>query len=429
MIAAALLWVYACSPEKEAIRKIDKPLPDISLGQKTFIIDTSKDTLLELKSGSKIFVPANSIVDAKKNPVSEANILYEEYLDQASILLSGIPMAYDSAMEENVFTSAGMFWINATKASGEQLFISDNSEIRVDMASNITDELGPYNFYQFDTIAGNWNYITTKKAVEAEEDNDSTAEINANANGNVNIQKNTGFVFEMEFTDSYDDVESFDNILWKYSGNKEYLDPEIENWIFNAQWATSSIRKDSLRDGEYILVLTNQKKSFITSIVPVKGQDIDETAFNEKIEAIEEGMVEIEKSKSRANDEGKLVRSMGVNGFGFYNWDCIHQFKTIIRAPLAFMNEGVELNASYRVYQIFFSINGVLEYNSFNKNKVLVTSDEEYIFVALNKEGEVLLSENTYDLYIKVQNGLESINMYNTNKKITSSEDLMDIIL
>ncbi len=427
VVAAALLWVIACSPEKEAIRQIDKPLPEVSLGQETFIIDTSKDTLLEMKSGSSIFIPANSIVDADNKPVAEVKFMYEEYTDVASMLLSGIPMTYDSAGESNIFQSAGMFWVNATKTDGEQLFVSDDKEIEVNIVSDVSDETGEFNFYEFDTATGNWNYLTTASADEyIPESEEITEETNE---GYVYTGPKIDFVFEMEFTNDYADAEEFNNMLWKYSGNKEYKDPEMESWIFTTSWTTTDIEKDPDNEGEYILELYNNETSFVTSIVPVKGQNYSNEEFNEQVEELDENIVKITNANLQARNEERFKRTMGLSGFGYFNWDAIHKFRKTINAQVEFMAEGSKITNPTRIYQVFTEINGMVEHNPDGKNSVVLTPDMDYLFIAINTDGTVLLCEETYNLFNEFSNGgRKSVDLISTGITIRTKEDLSEII-
>jgi hypothetical protein len=106
-------------------------------------------------SGTQVLIPRNAFVDAQGNPVNgNVTIDYREFRDQVDILVSGIPMKYDSAGKVGDFESAGMFEMNAS-VNGQEVFLAEGKSIGVEFA--VVDTAGSYNFYELDPKKG-WVY-------------------------------------------------------------------------------------------------------------------------------------------------------------------------------------------------------------------------------------------------------------------------------
>ena len=106
---------------------------------------------------SKIYIPKNAFVNKQgQDIIGDVDIQYREFHDQADIIASGIPMAYDSAGIKSTLESAGMFDIKGFQ-KGEHVYVNPKKAITVELASNnITDK---FNQYILDTIARNWVYM------------------------------------------------------------------------------------------------------------------------------------------------------------------------------------------------------------------------------------------------------------------------------
>jgi hypothetical protein len=106
---------------------------------------------------SKIYIPKNAFVNKQgQDIIGDVDIQYREFHDQADIIASGIPMAYDSAGIKSTLESAGMFDIKGFQ-NGEQVYVNPKKAITVELASNnATDK---FNQYVLDTIARNWVYM------------------------------------------------------------------------------------------------------------------------------------------------------------------------------------------------------------------------------------------------------------------------------
>jgi hypothetical protein len=134
---------------KPPIKGAEKPFT-------TYTIDNQEGACFVHETGSVVSIPKNSIVDANGNPVQgKVEIRYREFHDQADILLSGIPMTYDSAGVKRQFESAGMIEIHGYQ-NGNPVQVDAKNPIKVEMASRYPGT--HYNMYDLDTVSKNWVY-------------------------------------------------------------------------------------------------------------------------------------------------------------------------------------------------------------------------------------------------------------------------------
>lgn len=433
LAALALLLMQSCSNDKNAVLEISRPLPNIDLGKNTFLIDTSKDTLLEIASGSTILVPANSLVTAdNKEFTGKAELTYEEFSNQASIILSGIPMKYDSAGEEGHLQSAGMFQINATSTSGEQLAIAQGKNVTVSMASSIEDGEKPYNFYQFDTISGEWKYIVTKSAEPAAPKPADTVAIDGDAKviKYKTVKTVSDFVFDINVNyQVFPELAGLGDVMWKFSGNKKYADPEKEQWIFDKSWPVTKIDKDKSNPGQYIIVLRSASDTFTTSVVPVSNEIVSGNEVIAQVSKSVENIKVIETEIGRQLAENTLRRTMELSSFGFYNWDFIHRLINRKIKKIRLMADGSELPSQYRVYQVFVEENAVLEFYRNRKEPTIpVSSEQDFVMIAIGENGEAMIARDGIALYDNGNNGVSDVVMINTGTTIASEDDLMSVI-
>lgn len=103
-------------------------------------INTSNDNLINLGQ-SLIEIPAGSLVDKNGNAVNgEVKLSYVEYMNPVEIMLSGIPMTMEENGETMLFSSGGMFDLNATDNSGNEVFINPETPLSVQLITPTDNE-------------------------------------------------------------------------------------------------------------------------------------------------------------------------------------------------------------------------------------------------------------------------------------------------
>lgn len=146
---------------------IAPPSKKMNVPYTSYKINASKGGEITHHTQSKIKVPAKAFVNQQgQDVVGDVEIKYREFHDQADIIVSGIPMQYDSVGNQFHFESAGMFDVRGYQ-NGKPVFIKPDKPITVEMVSRQTTDR--YNQYVLDTIAKNWTYIKKDHPVVSEE--------------------------------------------------------------------------------------------------------------------------------------------------------------------------------------------------------------------------------------------------------------------
>ncbi|MPM14690.1 hypothetical protein SDC9_61054 [bioreactor metagenome] len=424
------LLMYSCGGDNEAvISRIAPPVKNVDAGKVKFLVDPTKDTLLKIESGSSIFIPANTLVDADNKPCEgPAEIRFEEYLNQADIILSGIPMEYDSAGESYIFESAGMFTIDALSENGEKLGIAEGKTVTVSQISTWADKSSGYNFYQFDTVAGQWRYLTTQVAEPAAPE---PAIIETEKSADVKIKKSVrtvdDFVFDIDVNYTmYSELASMKDIMWKFSGNSKYPDPEKEQWIFDRTWPETTIERDQDQKGAYIIALRSSNTSFTTSVLPVS---ID-PATDGDIAA------QAEKSVSLLGTQTAQMlvydRTMQLSNFGVCNWDRIFaEVASPKKVHINFSLDGRQVPASYRIYQVYTNNNAVAECMPDKNSYVSLVPDVSlgFVYIAIDSDGNALVGRNTSRLYKASGSEPVDFELVKDSRVVKSRDDLLDIVM
>jgi len=136
---------------------ISPPVSKLNIPYSTYRVKTEKGATIMHKNSSKITIPKNAFIDKKgNNIVGDVEIKFREFHNQADIIVSGIPMIYDSAGVQSQFESAGMIDIKGYQ-NNEPVYIKPDKKITVEFISEQTADR--YNMYFLDTIAKNWVYI------------------------------------------------------------------------------------------------------------------------------------------------------------------------------------------------------------------------------------------------------------------------------
>lgn len=141
---------------------VSAPSGKLRVPYSTYKVNNNQGAKIVHSSSSKINIPRNSFVDKHgKDIVGDVSIEYREFHDMGDIVLSGIPMAYDSSGHKYNLESAGMFEIRGSQ-NGEPVFIKENRKIDIELASQ-NDE-NRFNQYYLDTVSRNWIYLKKDQA-------------------------------------------------------------------------------------------------------------------------------------------------------------------------------------------------------------------------------------------------------------------------
>lgn len=143
---------------------IAPPISKLNVPYTSYKVKTEQGATLKHKSNSKIIVPKKAFVNKQgQDIIGDVEIQYREFHNQADIIASGIPMAYDSAGVKSTLESAGMIDIRGYQ-NGEPVFINPKKQITIEFASEHTAD--KYNMYVLDTIAKNWVYVSRDNSLK-----------------------------------------------------------------------------------------------------------------------------------------------------------------------------------------------------------------------------------------------------------------------
>jgi hypothetical protein len=146
---------------------VQRPVAGLDVWKSVYTANAATGGVVEYPSGTKIMIPSNAFVDAGGNAVKgDVTIDYREFRDPIDILVSGIPMVYDSAGAKGDFESAGMFEINAS-VNGKEVFLAPGKKVDVEFA--VVDTASSFNFYRLDPEKG-WVYESSPGSVEQKQE-------------------------------------------------------------------------------------------------------------------------------------------------------------------------------------------------------------------------------------------------------------------
>lgn len=149
--------LFTLKPEIEKKNTaINPPLPGLEKQFQVYTINPMIPCTVTTKSGAQIRIPANAFADENGKTVrGEIQVAFRDYYKPLEILLSGIPMNYDSAGTSYHFETDGMFEIQA-KQNGKELSVANNKNIEVDVPA--TPGSSGFSLYNLQDN-GNWENI------------------------------------------------------------------------------------------------------------------------------------------------------------------------------------------------------------------------------------------------------------------------------
>ena len=132
------------------------PFKSVSLPKESFVVQPNVSQVITTQNGSKIYIDSFSLVDKDGVPITEPVTLHlQSIMDPAEMLTSGIPMKYSDSENKDVpFQSAGMFEMQATTASGQEVLIDKQHPIKMDLSSYSAEN--GFSNYMLDKKTGLW---------------------------------------------------------------------------------------------------------------------------------------------------------------------------------------------------------------------------------------------------------------------------------
>lgn len=350
-------------------REIAPPLADVNVPFKEYKVNAKSGGVITHASGTKITFEPNSFVDDKGAAVTgNVEVKYREMHDAVDFFLAGIPMEYDSAGATYMLESAGMMEI-AAFIGDKVVYLDKNKPMQVEMASAQTGTA--YNLYEFNTVAGNWQYLGKDKVAEMpypknQRAQDSLAALEkwksaqTNANpfcGGVKKGKPVDAVrplkadptknrFSVDFRkDEFPEMASYENVIFEVDESKEKFD----RGNYNITWDKIVLTRGA-EAKKYVLTLSKGLKTVKLDVYPVlDGQEyatvnanyekahaeyLKDSAYYEEFLRVgytNNGNMNANNSAAFVFDpvaarsaalDYEVQRSFELSGFGLFNTDC-----------------------------------------------------------------------------------------------------------
>ncbi|MES2556117.1 MAG: hypothetical protein V4604_08200 [Bacteroidota bacterium] len=415
----ALSLLASCGTEEtvSATAAIRPPLEGVDIPMRDFTFDASRGSTIRTPSGTQITVPAEALTDQKGKPVKgKVKLQFREFHTPAEILVSGIPMRYDSAGTKYDFLSAGMFEIDAEQ-NGQKLKIREGKAINVELASYREDE--GYSFYQLNPQTGGWK----NEGIALSRPNDRKAsEMKQFKDENL-------VVFDIDYS-AQPELERFHNICWTYTGTDPEKDPLHNDWILQEHWRDISVSPLGT-GGEYRITLSNKKQRIELEMAPyfTEDQREQEAAFASQVTDYEQLVADRKNAEEAIQLQADLTRSFAVSDFGFYNWDKIE--KIVKAEQLAVVNakftlDGEALPSTARLYHIDGKDKLLARDGSSWDKLVFRPQDNNRLLVVLPDNRVAIADRNDFD---RAKDKPEAVfALERIQKRVTSLEDVQRLL-
>ena len=344
LLAGSTLAFASCQTNPK--HTIQPPFENVAIQFESFQFDPTEAHTFALASGTRIHVPANALVLANgKLPAGEVELKYREFHTAAEIMVSGIPMAYDSAGKQFDFESAGMFDLRGFQGT-ETLQVATGKALEVELASerNETD----FNSYRFDEAAGEWTFLNRSEVQANAYKSKAIASITQALDAtNEPLQPNDEFYFDLTIDYSaFAELKVFDGLKWKPVKKDGKSPAEVKSWVFKHKWREVQIDRIEEQEGLYQLSLKSKKKAFACTVTPYSESDRAQeiAAFDAKLEVYKATKAERLAALSRARTEANFLRKFTVQEFGICNVDRVQLF--VDEGKLKIIDASFEVNAT-----------------------------------------------------------------------------------
>ena len=405
---------------------VNEPFKNVRIDFDNYSVDPGKDATILTKSGSKIHIKANSLLDINGNMISEPVVIkYREFNDPAEIMASGIPMSFKNnpGKIDEVFQSAGMFEIQSEAKSGKKVFINPESPLVVDLATNNTGD-GFSNFY-LDPRKGDWIYSGQESKKLNLEKLNLNKQIKKLKEETAFMGKNFFILNSMGLLDAYFD-DDFSKIspyyevknkplpkkLLKYGIKSKDLYSYSDVEIGRNEYPASMVVWEGLDKSDFPK-WTKNMVAFAEKIngdiyeISVKSDDDKSKIFKKKARAImsiksmlrfspehwqgkyNETMEEIRKQEESLAKMKDVYRTLEVSSFGIYNCDRFY------KNPESFsVNAKIKLPVST---------------NSFRPERVFYVSTKDKVSIDYKMKDIIkitMCSDSTASLYTVLENDM-----------------------
>lgn len=308
-------------------------LTKVNLKPEEYLINPNRDTILQLPTMSSLAIPANTIVGMNNQLIPGlVSVKIREIHKANELIASGISMRYfDDQKKEWWLQTAGMFDIQAYY-QGRPTKIAEGKAINVNLVSSVE---GPYDFWQFDRQAENWNNLglnanTRRLSVANELLKKEIAELKRQtANPPIAPKVYKTFKYDVSTIDMSccPELQSIDgnNVYLTYAGNRSTEALDNNDWVNKRRWRQRTLKKSSKGAGIYEFVWRGD--TIFTTFVRRAPESSVKEATKARYDSLK---VEYDKKLSLLKEKQEVMerqsifqRNVQVQGFGIYNFDVL----------------------------------------------------------------------------------------------------------
>lgn len=316
---------------------IRPPVQNLKLeGETLRIEDPSRPSVLKLRSGTELHVPASCFVNEAGEVVNSAvELRFQEYHEAAEIIAAGIPMHMQGpGGNREWLQTAGMFDIRGS-SNGRPVGIGPGRSMKVNFVSKVG---GAYDFWVFDEKQGAWlnQGVTSIPEEEAGQDTGSDAQLKQEINSLMRRTaspprepKPTPESERLVFSDldvrQCPDLQVGQPVVLAYAGEDPAQDPRNNKWISKPGIWFKKELKPAKEAGLYQLTLIGDSLYSI----PVK-RALDKENMEEAMAGYRRAMAEYQANLEMLKNKREILerqasfrREMSIISFGLYNYDII----------------------------------------------------------------------------------------------------------
>lgn len=346
---------------------IHAPVAGEDIAFQQFEVNVNKDEEIVLPSGTKIEIPAGSLLADNKS--EEVQIEVREFPDKVSAFVAGIPMDH---AQESAFESAGMIEIRGTQ-NDEIVQINPAKPLEIDL--KLTKNPTGFDFWYLDESAKAWEkhpvkYETASKPpAEKPADKEAVRQEIARIDQKIvscaqqkeavkkpdvadfKIPQENHQKFDLDFNKkTYPELAKFENLVFEIIPTSGY-----DKNFTKKTWAEVKLEK-SKDNYEMIFVAPNDKMK--VAVRPVlQGKELKAAqhefdqamnSFSETIAQIEAEKTALEAEKARnrktllsrldvlaaAEVQAQNTASFTVNLWGAYNCDKPNRYPAAMKEPV-----------------------------------------------------------------------------------------------
>ncbi len=388
------------------------PINALRIAPETFTFSSDSDKIIELETGSKLFIPAGAFENKLGTPIhGDVSLNFNEFHSFGEVMLSGIPMKYDSAGVENDMITGGMFRIEAFQ-HGEELLLAKNKRIKVAISSNTG--VARMNFYKMNEETGDWTYKQAGTGMKTRrnllENKEEKTEIASSSNFNLlDIQVKTEHIAALKGKEI---------VAWK---TKETVKSDVKNRLKFS--IVGSELFETSEPNQYRLVLqkrtTEEKEKYELIVEPYFTEDAMRDSKNVHEEMVK-NMREIDEYKEKI-EKNEVVRTIEISSMGVYNWDYLYH-REFVKSLECNLNFPKNTNTDFvNVFTLCPEDNALIRLNFSDQGHYIYDPSKRNCIIAITKDNRVYYIPNSEFLAQKEETKLLKFDFRKSDLVLTSA--------